>query len=161
MAKRKLPPTIVVPDPVVATVCVPTPAAYNDYEGTYKRLARDIVPGFDGGDFAFYSLAAVVCEQTGLQPSEFRTLPAEGRCAFVMRTAERLGLKSVCVDLERVAKIVGLSAKGITRYKREWGQPEVKGRGRTPDAWLWSRIRPILQRQFPRESIPTLPLVDA
>jgi hypothetical protein len=54
------------------------------------------------------------------------------------------------VTLDKAAAMVGRSKKTLERYKRKMPAPTVKGGRGKPNEWLWSVIRPWLEKTFDR-----------
>jgi hypothetical protein len=67
------------------------------------------------------------------------------------------------VTLDRMAALVNRSKRTLERFKTRKNNPlplpDIEGGGGKPDEWLWSKVRPWLEREFNRtlpERYPTL-----
>ena len=58
------------------------------------------------------------------------------------------------VTRPEVAKLVHLAPDTLRSYKRDWGDPFVKSRGKSPAKWSYSQILPVLKKQFPDRTLP-------
>jgi len=54
------------------------------------------------------------------------------------------------VTLDQAAASVSRSKRSLERYKKEMPVPDVKGGGGRPSEWLWSELRPWLEKKFGR-----------
>ena len=83
------------------------------------------------------------------------------RCVGVLDRLWALGvgeaddLPTDLVDMEWVAKRVGLIPTSMRTYRDQWPEPNTGGKGRAPLKWSYAKLRPFLEKQFPDQKWPS------
>jgi hypothetical protein len=110
-----------------------------------------------------------IIELQGVADAVFRQIELEAKLDEMNRlgreqvtpTQEQAELKQeppriYYITLDQAAALVGRSKRTLERYKRKMPSPAVEGGGGKPAEWIWSELRPWLEKEFNR-LLPEIP----
>ena len=125
----------------------------------FRKIAGKLLPGFEAPR-DIEKIAALLCKELGLQPSEFTKLKAKGRLAFAETAlANRNATQTTQIDelvtLNQAAPLAGVSKRTLERWLQEGElpNPDVPGGDGRAHKWHWQTLRAALQEKISK-SLP-------